>query len=253
MKKFILKAIPVFGIAFLFASGARAQSTMNIRDFYNGNVVTNDTVYFWVNIGQAHQYLFNQTNISAGTVTYKVIKANVQLVSGALSNFCIYHNNDAGDPQSQCYIPSVTQSGNFITDPGEFNTLLADFGPGNTPGVSIVKYKFYDIANPNDSTQLVLVYNATPVGIAESFVGGSLGEPYPNPANGAVAVPYELGNSGSVHLVVTDAVGRMVHNEMLTFTSGTAYLNTESWADGIYFITLVSDGEAFARKKMMVQ
>lgn len=250
MKKFILKAIPL-GIAFLFATDANAQSSIEIRDAHTDSVA-DDTIYYWVALGAAHQYDFDYYNVGSTAITYKMTKTNIQLQSGASSWFCLYHNNDPSDPQSQCYIPSVTNSGNFVTDPGEFNTLLADFSAGSTTtGTSIVRYKWYDINNPADSAILTLVYNVTPVGIAESFVG-SLGEPYPNPANGSVAIPYDF-TGETAELIVIDAAGRVVYTENLSDAVAVVQLNIGEWAEGMYFVSLISNDGVLARRKLVVE
>jgi len=253
MKKNLLKAALVFGSAFLFSAQSRAQVTSEVRDFYNSNVVTNDTINFWVNLGSAHAYNFNQYNISASQVTYKVRKTNTQMMSGAQSNFCVYHNNDAADPQSQCYIPSITLSGTFITAPGEYNTLLADFNSGTTTtGVSIVRYTFFDVSNPNDSVNIVLVYNVTPVGIAESFVT-TLGEPYPNPATDNVSVAYNFTNENGGNVTVTDVAGKVISTEVLSSKEGILQLETSAWAKGVYMISLTDENGIAARRKIVVQ
>lgn len=254
MKKFILKAIPLIGIAFLFGTTAKAQSSIEIRDAYTGTVLTTDTVYYWVALGTSHQYDFDYYNIGSTAITYKMTKTNLQLQTGASSWFCLYHNNDPSDPQSQCYIPSVTNSGNFVTGPGEFNTLLADFSAGTTnTGTSIVRYKWYDINNPNDSAILTIVYNVTPVGIEESFVGGSMGEPYPNPASSQTSIAYEFNGETSGNAVVTDVAGKIVYNEALNSRTGILSIETSMWSDGIYFVTLMSDNAVIARRKLVVE
>lgn len=253
MTKNILKAALIFGSAFFISAQAKAQVSSEVRDFYNSNVMTNDTAYFWVNLGSAHAYNFNQYNISTNPVTYKVRKVNMQLMSGAQSNFCLYHNNDAGDPQSQCYIPTVTLSGTFTTDPGEYNTLLADFNAGTTtPGVSIVRYTFFDMSNANDSVILTLVYNVTPVGIAESF-GTTLGEPYPNPATSHVSVAYQFSNENGGNATVTDLSGNIIYVQALSSKEGMLQLETSSWAKGVYMISLTDENGMAARRKIVVQ
>lgn len=253
MKKLLVKSAFVFAAALSFGVQANAQVTSEVRDFYNSNVLTNDTVYFWVGLGTAHAYNFNQYNISANGVTYKVQKTNVQLMTGAQSNFCVYHNNDAGDPQSQCYIPSITLSGTFITGAGEYNTLLADFNSGTTtPGISIVRYKFFDVNNAADSVSITLVYNVTPVGIAES-INTTLGEPYPNPATDNFSVAYNFSNENGGNATVTDINGNVVYTETLSAKNGVLAIETAFWAKGVYILSLTDESGIAARRKIVVQ
>ena len=239
--------------ALLFGTEAKSQVTSELRDFYDSSLVTNDTMYFWVGLGQAHAYNFNQYNISANQVTYKVRKANLQLMSGASSNFCIYHNNDAGDPQSQCYIPSIMLSGTFSTDPGEYNTLLADFSAGTTTtGISIVRYTFFDIGNANDSITITLIYNVTPVGVAESM-GVNLGEPFPNPASTSVTVEYSFNKTNTGTAVVTDLNGRVIYYRAITSESDKLVIETSSWAKGVYLLSVADENGIAAKRKIVVE
>lgn len=230
---------------------AHAQVSSEIRDFNNNNIVTDDTITFWVDIGDAHAYNFNQYNIGSSQVTYKVAKSYVQMMSGASANFCVYHNNDAGDPQSQCYIPSIFLSGDFITAPGEYNTLLADFTAGSTStGTSIVVYKFYDVNSPADSARITLVYNVTPVGIAEGFGNSSLGEPYPNPANGVVHIPVRS-TQANAKMIITNALGQQVLVQTVNNLS-LITIDVSLWKEGMYFVCLFSEeGDVIARRKLM--
>lgn len=211
-------------------------------------------MYFWVAAGSAHYIDFNQYNVGAAPVTYKVHKDEVIMVSGATAWFCIYHNADPGDVQSQCYIPSVTTSGNFATDTGDFNMLLADFDAGPNFGTSIVRYKFYDINNTSDSAEITLIYNVTPVGITESFVNsGSLTNVYPNPANESVFITYFSGGTNRSELVISDISGREILREEVASANGIVQVNTALWAEGMYMISLECDGRVVSRKKLVVE
>ncbi len=253
MKKFILKAVPFIGIAFLFPTVLSAQVSSEIRD-ENNAVITSDTLYYWMPPATSHRVDPSQFNISSTTITYKVMKIESALISGASAWFCIYHNGDSSDVQSHCYLPSVTVTPHtFVTAPGDFNMLLADFYSGTNYGTSIVRYKFYDINNANDTAFVTMVYNVTPVGIAESFVGGSMGEPYPNPASSQTSIAYEFNEKTSGNAVVTDITGKIVYSETLNSRTGILSIETSMWSDGIYFVTLMSDNAVIARRKLVVE
>lgn len=248
MKNLILKAIP-FGVAFLFSANVTAQVSSEIRDYNFGNVLTNDTCTFWVAVNDAHQYLFNQYNISTSQWTYRVRKTNVALVSGAGTTFCIYHNNDAGDPQSQCYGTSVTLSGNFVTDPGEYNTLFADFYAGPNTGTSMVTYTFFNLSNVSDSASITCIYHVTPLGISENVID-ALGQPYPDPANGIFRIPVATSDRNAV-LIITNTAGQEV-GERISCDAAVITVDATAWAEGMYFIAMISEsGEVIARTKVV--
>lgn len=249
MKKFLFQA--ALAAAMLTGLAGNAQVSSEIRDFYQNNVVTNDTCTFWVAVNDAHQYLFNQYNISSSQYTYKVHKSNVTMVSGSSSTFCLYHNNNAGDPQSQCYGTSITLSGTFVTNPGEFNTLFADFNSGPNTGTSMVTYTFINMGNTSDTVCITCVYHVTPLGMTES-AGVSLGEPYPNPSDGVVTIPVEIG-SQNANLLVTDALGKVTYTSVVVSGNSEIKLETYEWAKGMYTISLCNDHGILTRRKLIVQ
>lgn len=253
MKNIFIKAISLTGIAFFLNTAvAQAQVTSDMRD-YNSNVnFTNDTMWFWVPLSTMHIWNFNQNNISANDVTYRFYKTDIVMADSSHSNFCVFHNNDQGDPQSQCFLPSVTQSTPFITEAGEFNTLQADFVAGTVPGISIVRYRVVDIANPADSIFLVLIYNAAPVGVAEAQ-GVNVSEPYPNPSNGNVAVNFAFTNADAGNATVTDVAGNVVYSQAILGSNGILNIETSSWAKGVYMLSLTDENGIAVRRKIVVQ
>lgn len=250
MKNIFLKAIP-FGIAFLFGLNSQAQVTSEVRDYWDSTNVTNDTMYFWVGQGESHAWNFNQTNMGSSQVSYRFKKIYLQMQTGASALFCVYHNDDINDPQSQCYGPTVYFSANFITDPGEHNTLMADFNSGTTtPGISIVQYHIWDVSNPSDSVNITLVYNVTPVGMAESFGDDALGEPYPNPVNAQFSLPVNSSLTNS-WICITNISGQQV-GENIMINSSLITIDAATWSEGIYFVVLYSeDGEVIGRRKLV--
>lgn len=249
MKNKIFKAALVLGSAFLLQP-AFAQSS-HFED-PNGNDVTGDTIDYWVPANGSHQCDFNQVNTSGTSITYKVQKTNTVITSTATTWFCVYHNADAGDLQSQCYIPSTTMSANFVTDSAEYNMLLCDYAAGSAFGITIVRYKFFNINNPNDTAVLWLRYNVTPVGVAESH-NATLGEPYPNPATDNIAVSYNFTNDSKGTVMVTDLTGKTVYTQQVAAQNGMLYIETSSWAKGVYMLSLTDENGIAARRKIVVQ
>ncbi len=248
MKNRFLKAVLVIGSAFLLQP---ALAQHHVEDAW-GNDVTGDTMDYWVAVSGSHQIDFDHINASGNQVVYKVQKTNTVITGTASTWFCIFHNADPADLQSQCYIPTTTMSGSFTTENGEFNMLLADFAAGTSTGITIVKYKFFDENNPTDTNVIWLRYNVTPVGIAESFTT-TLGEPYPNPATDNVSVAYNFTNENGGNATITDLAGKVIYTETLSSKEGILRLETSAWAKGVYMISLADENGSAARRKIVVQ
>ncbi len=253
MTKTIFRAVSIFiGTAFFLPLLVVGQTTSEVRDFNNANV-TGDTMYFWVGINSTHQIDFEQYNISSAPVTYNITRTDVSLVAGASAWFCVFHNADPLDTQSQCYPPFIATSGDFVTAPGDFNLLLADFAAGPNTGTSEVTYSFYDANSAGDTVKITLVYIVTPVGIAENLlVSGQIQTVYPNPASGMTSVSYSS-NAAETEVVVTDLNGREVERVSAPSTNGIVTFDTVDWASGMYVISLVGDGVPVAKQKLVVE
>lgn len=253
MTKTIFKAVSMFiGTAFFLPLLVVAQTTSEVRDFNSANV-TGDTMYFWVGINSTHQIDFGQYNISSTSVTYKITRTDVSMVAGASAWFCVYHNADPLDTQSQCYPPAITTSGNFVTAPGDFNLLLADFATGPNTGTSVVTYTFFNANTAGDTAKITLIYIVTPVGIAENSVAsGRINMVYPNPSSGVANVSYSS-DAVTTEVVVSDVTGKEIERTIVADQAGMVSLNTSEWASGLYVISLVSDGITVAREKLVVE
>ena len=93
------------------------------------------------------------------------------------------------------------------------------------------------------------------IGIDELSASGlGLGQNYPNPFNGHTTIEYQLPVSGQVQLIFSDAVGRMIrtyHNSEANQGTYTVEFNSQELKPGIYFYTLIFNGERIT-KRMVV-
>ncbi len=82
----------------------------------------------------------------------------------------------------------------------------------------------------------------------------SLGEPYPNPFNASVMIPFQLDQHGHATITVTDILGRSVATLLNGVRSPGQYrvsFNGEDLASGVYFVTLTSGERATQARKVV--
>lgn len=121
-------------------------------------------------------------------------------------------------------------------------------------GESIIRWVFFDRANPNDSASVTVKYTTYPAAIAEnSMQQASLSALYPNPAPVTATCSYTIPGGAFGQIVVRDMLGSVVRSIDLSSGSGKATVNTVSLADGIYFCSLLVDGKVSQTKKMVVR
>ncbi len=88
----------------------------------------------------------------------------------------------------------------------------------------------------------------------ENASGIELGQNNPNPTGAGTAIDYVLPQDMTIAiLVVVDLYGRVVSTQPINDQSGVVELNTNSWAAGTYVYSIVVEGRALARKKMIVK
>ncbi len=248
MKKLFSKA----AIAAFFITGTlSAQSSMEIHDVF-GNIVDGDTMYYYVPVNGTHYTDFHQYNLRDTAITYKVKKTQVAMTATSSAWFCIYYNSDANNPQSQCYIPSTMNSGDFVTDSAAHNLLLADFAAGANSGVSIVTYKFYDKYNTADSSVITLIYVVTPVGV-EEVVAPAITAMYPNPTNGNTAIQLSNASDENATVQVTDMTGRVVFMQSMNVTGDVFNIPSSEWEKGIYMVSVISDNRITSVQQLIVE
>jgi hypothetical protein len=252
MKKLLLAA--VFSAAMI---SSQAQSTLEIHD-HNGNVVPSGSVFdYYIPISaSSHTVDFDFYNISSNRITYNVRKTNVVKPAGSYSWYCMFHNGLFGDAQSHCYDTATTNCPDvFMTDGGEFNRLQADFYPGSTSYISIVRYVVYDDDNWPDSASITLVYHASPAGISDNGLSGiSFSEAYPNPANDFVQFNCSAPEGEFVTVSITDLKGAIVKSMQVATINGVLQINLGELSQGMYFCRFgINETEVAVRRISIVE
>jgi hypothetical protein len=188
----------------------------------------------------------NVTNTSGKTITVKAKKVQISLTDPAYVTFCW-----AGG----CYPPTtfVSPSGTPMAA-GTTNTEFSGhYTPESVSGMAIIRYVFFDEANPNDSVCVNVNYSAFPLGVEETAATAGLSNAYPNPATGMVTIAYSVPAGSTSTLLIRNILGATVKSEILTGTSGKVTINTADLSDGIYFYSLLVNGEAAVTKKLVVR
>ena len=141
-------------------------------------------------------------------------------------------------------------------DAGASNTnFYSDYLPNNTVGVATYEYCFFDENNPSDETCVQITFDTQNVGIKDVLTSGKSGvsNSYPNPAASDVNINYSLTPGwNQANLVLYGLLGSQVQSVNLNENQGTLNLDVSSLPAGMYFYTLMVDGNAINTKKMLV-
>lgn len=114
----------------------------------------------------------------------------------------------------------------------DFFTFIVEDGTGGWLGTP--KFNFKIDPNAVTGTDEILFDNDLTV--------------FPNPTSGRLNVAFEHDLSGEVALLVSDVTGRLVQRQPMAQGQRTAQLDLEGYAEGIYFLTVLTGKETLAKK-----
>ena len=186
------------------------------------------------------------TNTSNSPIDVLVKKVEISLIPGSVNTFC----------WGVCFAPSVYVSPTPLTlnalqtDSTNFSGHYSPFGFG---GASVIRYVFFDQANPNDSVCVNVRYDAFYVGINNQTNKDILSGAYPNPANNTVNFDYSLNHENGGCVIIRNLVGSVVKESFLTSTAGKLSILTGDLPEGIYFYSLMVNGNTVTTRKLIVR
>jgi hypothetical protein len=114
----------------------------------------------------------------------------------------------------------------------------------------IVIYKFWEV-DKGDTTQLIMHYTcATAI---HEFEAGIVSHVYPNPAIMQTTIDYTLTAAPkNAKIVVYNMVGKMVKEMAIENKQGKVTLNIEDLTAGLYFYSIMADGNTSKPGKLMI-
>ncbi|MFT3884218.1 MAG: T9SS type A sorting domain-containing protein [Flavobacteriales bacterium] len=135
-----------------------------------------------------------------------------------------------------------------------FSGAHAYYEPSNIAGTSTFRYVWYSSSDPNDSTWVDVVFNATPAGVEENAGAVRSFNAYPNPSSsGVVTLDYDLaGLPAGSRLVVYNTLGERALTRTLGAAQGRVVLGAGELGAGVWFATIESKGRTVATRRIVV-
>lgn len=164
----------------------------------------------------------------------------------------------------QKVMPTVVRQSNDIQgNPADYQVMEYDaIIPVLAEAIKMQQNTIKDLEKENNTLEariarleaLVLGDKTQRVDNIDRVNGVKLGQNSPNPTGIGTSIDYSLPKDmTNANLVVVDLKGRTVSTQAITDQSGVVELNTSVWAAGTYIYSIVVEGRAVARKKMIVQ
>jgi hypothetical protein len=232
MKKMVLPYLA--GIGFIFAStGLYAQNHLVASNAYIDDFGTTM---------ESHVTIKN-----TGTDTLRVIVARtINSMNSAHATFFCW---------AVCYGPATSISPDPITiPPGDSSIAFkgtVSSGVHPTNGVDDITYCFYDMNSISDTVCTNFVYTFA-VGINEISTRATIANAYPNPADAATSIAYNLYGAKDARIVLYNMLGSVIKEIKLNDRQNSVNFSTADLKSGVYFYSLIADGKSLAAKKLIV-
>lgn len=240
MKKSIITLVLMTVMSWVSAQSLQYELNGNV--YSDGEVIECDTPNEWGEYLQEMQL----RNLTGQDLNVLVEKKVIEDLEGTSNYFC----------WGQCFGPNtivspdpVSVAANSVTAIGALS-FHAFFDDG-VFGKILVRYSAYEERHPEDAVTIDVVFHKSGVGVHESPVV-RFGQPYPNPASSTVSFDCNLQNSNAT-AVVYNLLGQEVLRQEINTFEGKLNLSVASLKDGIYFCSIMCDGQTVSTAKFVVK
>jgi hypothetical protein len=242
----------LFSILFLFGFFMSAMAQNPLELYHEGELLP-DTIGFWWDDNPDYELVFeaNVKNNTEGVLRVGLIRKNIDTVPGTENYFCW-----AG----ACLPANMdTSSTNYVLPAGqttENGAFSAHYIANEKKGITIIKYTFYDLGDPDINASVVVkyAYSAAEGVNDNTFNNVSFSNAYPNPATNMVNIDYNLNNNASSASVkVINLLGSVVKSANLSVGSNKVSFDVSDLTQGVYFYSIIVDGNIHQTKKLIIK
>ncbi len=210
------------------------------------------TKYLWI------------VNEGAQAITLKCKKTEMDMTTGTENITCWKICPSSYDVAGANPSSFVTVGGVEMTETlGSLDTnksFSAHYKPMNIDGCSLIKYEWYDENDLNTSLasiniRFIHTTGSCTVDLNESFLSDASIQIYPNPANENVSIQINGSSSflDNTVLKVHDVIGKEVLSiNTSTIQSGLLNLETSSFNQGIYLVTLSKYDAPISTQRLVI-
>lgn len=241
MKKIILFTAGLFLTTAIFAQtfqilNANKENVSNAGLTVSGNPSS---------IIEAHIYV---VNTSSSAAQFKIKKIETNVLMNTVNTFCF---------NGQCYPPSVFETPSAINlqagDTSSSTAFYGDYTPNGVVGSSIITYVVFNASNSNDSTYVNVTYTVMPASINKpDYSKIEFSNPYPNPAVVQTRINYNIPyNFNNASLILRNLIGTKVKDIEITNSQGKLTIDVTDLNEGIYFYSLIVDGNIILTRKLI--
>ncbi len=237
-----------------FMSYGLSGISQNLELLYNGGSV-GDTLSIEVpNLLSRNDIYIDIVNHATRPLSVKVRKAELFVVPGSENSFCFGEFCYDTDESPTAFTINASDTFSHASDGDQ--AFHISYYPDNNPGVSYIRYTFFNELDLDDTVSFVAEIIAIPsTDIAEQSEMQIL--VFPNPVIGnTIHIDYNhidgINKEEKSIFSFTNAIGEIVTTIPLHQNSGSISINIEDLSSGIYFATITKKGQRVYTKKIII-
>ncbi len=186
-------------------------------------------------------------NLLGSELNFKMTVSPLVLTVGHTFTFCDL--NSCFPAQTEAFT-----SPDPSTLPAGESSLYIDVAlqPNDIEGVSEINCKFFDVDNPTDFVDYIILFNVSITGVNEPVVKSYIVPTiWPNPAIDIVNIRHSpLLNNSSI--LITNAAGVQIDNIKINNAENNTSINTSAYSSGAYFYNIIDNGKIEQSGKFII-
>ena len=243
MKKLLLT------LALMLSVFSLSAQKFTVTEKTTGNIVENGANFYVYGEGNAWGELLLELLVTANEdVNLIAERIELQVVEGTYNMICL----------DQCYAPSMSVTPAVPFAAGDTKDFSMHYQYENSfddvvGQEQFIQYNLYEEGS-HEMFVITVTFKYSANGISDNSIVEEFSNAYPTPAKDVVSFDYNFSSSANdAYVAIYSMTGQEVMRSAINDLQGKVSLNVSDLADGVYFYSLVVNGETVKSSKLVVR
>lgn len=239
-----------FTLALILSVFALSAQSYQVTERETGIIIENGATYYVYGDGAA---TWGELNIEFNVTTFEHVrligeKVENNVIDGTMNYFC----------WGQCLSPFV-----YVSDPYDMPAdstdvfsmhYIADDMSTVLGMEQSMTYYLYEANNPDDKFIINVIFKYSAYGIEDNNIVEEFSNAYPTPAKDVVSFDCNFSSSSNeAYVAIYSMTGQEVMRSEINALQGKVSLNVSDLADGVYFYSLIVNGQTKKSSKLVIK
>lgn len=243
MKKLLLS------LALMLSVFSLSAQKFTVTEKTTGNIVENGANFYVYGEGNAWGELLLELLVTANEdVNLIAERIELQVVEGTYNMICL----------DQCYAPSMSVTPAVPFAAGDTKDFSMHYQYENSfddvvGQEQFIQYNLYEEGS-HEMFVITVTFKYSANGISDNSIVEEFSNAYPTPAKDVVSFDYNFSSSANdAYVAIYSMTGQEVMRSAINDLQGKVSLNVSDLADGVYFYSLVVNGETVKSSKLVIR